>query len=386
MHDVDPSLAAPASFAPPDEATSVVFADQRSDFISLVMRGAALEFVTAGFYRFWLATDMRRHLWSRTSVGGDAPEYNGTAKELFIGFLFAMAILLPIYVIYFLLGLEAERMQAFASIPLGLFFYLFMQFAVYRARRYRLTRTVWRGVRFGMGGSGWNYAWRAALWTLFATITLGLALPWRQAALERFKMRHTAYGDLQGGFVGTGWEFFKRGWWIWLLMWPSVFLLVPLPFLWGAFKAVEWRWWISGLRFGEVRCESRLPGSALFDLYWKVIGWSTFLSVVLSTIIGLVAGMYASLVGDKGADTTPADSVLAILQPGVIIPAAILYIVAALLFVAVTRIYLIHDIWKRVAETTTIHNLSAADNVNVQGTTVNAIGEGFADSLDIAGF
>ena len=94
------------------------------------MRGALLELVTLGFYRFWLATDMRRHLWSHTSVDGDAPEYTGTAKELLIGFLFALAILVPIYLAYFFIGLEAELYQAFASIPLVLFFYLFYQFAM----------------------------------------------------------------------------------------------------------------------------------------------------------------------------------------------------------------------------------------------------------------
>ena len=72
------------------------------------MRGALLELLTLGFYRFWLATDMRRHLWSHTSVGGDAPEYTGTAKELLIGFLFALAILAPVYLAYFFIGLEAE--------------------------------------------------------------------------------------------------------------------------------------------------------------------------------------------------------------------------------------------------------------------------------------
>ena len=117
--------------------------------------------MTLGFYRFWLATDIRRHLWSHTAADGDAMEYTGTGKELLIGFLVALAILVPIYLVYFFIGLEAERLQAFASIPLVLFFYLFYQFAIYRARRYRLTRTIWRGVRFWMTGSGWAYAWRA---------------------------------------------------------------------------------------------------------------------------------------------------------------------------------------------------------------------------------
>src|SRR6266568_58177 len=105
-------------------ASRIEFAARRSDFRRLIMRGAFLELVTVGFYRFWLATDMRRHLWSHTTVDGDAPEYTGTAKELLIGFLFALAILVPLYLVYFLIGIEAERLKAFASVPVGLFYYL----------------------------------------------------------------------------------------------------------------------------------------------------------------------------------------------------------------------------------------------------------------------
>ena len=40
----------------------VFFTGPRSQFSRLVIRGAALELVTVGFYRFWLATDIRRFL------------------------------------------------------------------------------------------------------------------------------------------------------------------------------------------------------------------------------------------------------------------------------------------------------------------------------------
>src|SRR5665213_943284 len=262
---------------PPPLPGSVSFSGERAEFRRLVTRGAGLELVTVGFYRFWLATDIRRHLWSYTAVDDDAFEYTGRARELLLGFLFALAILTPIYLAYFFVGLEAERYKAFASTPLFLFFYLFGQFAIYRARRYRLTRTVWRGVRFWMSGSGWAYAARAALWGILMIFTLGLILPWREAALERYKMRNSHYGDLQGSFEGRGWEFFKRGFWIWLvaIAWIVVLIVVALlhtyvpglvvllvmlaaPFLYGVFKAVEWRWWLSGIRFGEVRLESGL--------------------------------------------------------------------------------------------------------------------------------
>src|SRR5450432_3246264 len=274
------------------------FSGERGEFRRLVMRGAGLELVTAGFYRFWLATDIRRHLWSNTHIDDDAAEYTGRAKELLIGFLIALAIIVPVYLAYFLIGLEAERFKAFASFPLIAFFYLFGQFAIYRARRYRLTRTVWRGVRFWMSGSGWAYAARAALWGLLMLVTLGLALPWREAALERYKMRHCYYGDLQGSFEGRGWDFFKRGWWLWLLM-PFALVTIFGPFAYAAFKAIEWRWWLSGIRFGEVRLESTMSRGALIGLYWKVIGWAMLLGTVFLAYLVLCIFLAASIDGSS---------------------------------------------------------------------------------------
>src|SRR3981189_616361 len=221
------------SFVPPHPPPMPVsFSGNRGEFFRLGGRGPGLGLIPVGFYRFWPAPDIRRHLWSNSHIDGDAAEYTGRGRELLIGFLIALAILVPVYLAYFLAGLEAERYKAFASIPLLAFFYLFGQFAIYRARRYRLTRTVWRGVRFWMSGSGWAYAARAVLWGLLMLLTVGLILPWREAALERYKMRHCCYGDLQGSFEGRGWEFFKRGWWLWLLtLAPLIMVLIVVPLL-----------------------------------------------------------------------------------------------------------------------------------------------------------
>jgi uncharacterized membrane protein YjgN (DUF898 family) len=368
--------------APVPQAIS--FTGERSEFRKLVTRGAWLELITLGFYRFWLATDIRRHLWSHTEVQGDAAEYTGTAKELFIGFLVAMAILMPVYIGYTLIGLEAERIQAFASFPMLAFFFLFTQFALYRARRYRLTRTVWRGVRFGMGGSGWSFAWRSVLWGVWATLTLGLAWPWRAAALERFKMRHSAYGTLQGSFEGTGWDFFKKGWHLWLLMWVSAIFVVPVPFLYAMYKAVEWRWWVNGLRFGAVRFESDLDVADLMGFYWKVIGWLCLFGIVLSVWFGAVFGIgFATLGGNLTGDQQFA-AVMA--NPLVLAGLGLGYLVTALGFNVVFRVYLMRDLWAKIADTTVVHNIAATDNIAALGEAANALGEGFSDSLDIGGF
>ena len=397
-----------ANPAPP--ADRVSFSGERSTFRKLVTRGALLELVTFGFYRFWLATAIRRHLWSHTSVGDDSAEYTGRAKELLIGFLIAMAILVPVYLVYFLIGLEAEMMQAFASIPLVLFFYLFTEFARYRARRYRLSRTLWRGLRFSMGGSGWSYGWRSGLWGLLVVISLGFALPWRAAALERFKMRHTAYGSLQGRFDGTGGELFRRAWGLWLsgllaiaiafaipviasptsligvflLLIVIVFFLLVLPFVYAAFKAIEWRWWVSGLRLGEVCFESRLATGALNGCYWKAVGWSVLFMALLA---GWLAGIFW-IVGELfSIGGTVEQHMLFVSQhPAFLAGSALGYLLMALAFGAVVRIYLNRDVWALVAQSTVVHNLAAADDVSGQGETVGAVGEGLADGLDVAGF
>ncbi len=62
-----------------------------------------------------------------------------------------------------------------------------------------------------------------------AVVTLGLAYPWAQASLQRFKMRHTCYGDLLGAFEGSGSALFLRGLPIWLLVvGPIVFAFLAL--------------------------------------------------------------------------------------------------------------------------------------------------------------
>jgi uncharacterized membrane protein YjgN (DUF898 family) len=345
-----------------------------------------------------------------------------------------LAILVPIYFLYFLVGIEAERQKAFASGPLFIFLYAFGQFAIYRARRYRLTRTTWRGIRFWMDGSGLGYAWRACLWGLLVFLTFGLALPWRETALERYKMRHTYYGDLRGEFAGTGWQFFKRGWWLWLLVALSfivlaalivgVFLFVPptfhgkhsaddrggivaivigiyflvlgpmAPFLYAAFKATEWRWWASGLRFGKLSVISNLRRGGLFGNYWATIGWGVLISIILTALIaGLVVGLGFAMGGFDGADSKNFGAVLAQqMAHGSLLAIALIggyfacYLAAVLAMGIVIRVFLMRGVWRKVVASLRITDLTVADAVTARGEAANTLGEGFADSLDIAGF
>ena len=134
-------------------AETVRFLGDEGALWRLRIKGAALVVGTLGIYRFWLATDVRRFLWSNTEISGDTLEYNGLATELLIGFLFALAILVPLYMVFALVALELD-LVAFAPALIGFALLVLLgEYALYRARRYRLTRTVFRGLRFDQHGS-----------------------------------------------------------------------------------------------------------------------------------------------------------------------------------------------------------------------------------------
>jgi uncharacterized membrane protein YjgN (DUF898 family) len=414
-------------------AQQLTFVDRKGAFMKLAMRGAFLELVTFGFYRFWLNTDIRRHLWAHTAIAGDGLEYTGRARELLMGFLMALAILAPVYFGYFLIGVEAERTKAFASTPLVAIFFLFGQFAVYRARRYRLTRTTWRGVRFWMQGSGLGYMCLAAGWTLLVRASLGFAYPWRAAALERYKMRRTFYGDLRGEFAGDGRDFFRRAWWIWLTMgplasgmllaiaysasaidraikaWPTASglaearilafgasgLAIPLLVgllilaLYARFKTIEWRWWTEGLRIGPMSFETSLQQRQYFGLLAQFI--LAFLPILL-ILGGLV---YYGIAHDPsfhkafGAAQAKQQHLAPQAQGGLplfslfILPAYVLFLFS---FGTLNRYFMQHHYWRMIVASLAIRNSEAAADVAQSGEAASALGEGLADGLDVAGF
>src|SRR5262249_39713508 len=146
-------------------------------FWRLLIRGAFLLLIPLGIYRFWLATGVRRFLWGNTEIAGDGLEYIGPAKELLIGLLVGVAILGPLDGVFFLSPFTRGWFGQVSGLLALIVLALLGQYAVYRARRYRLTRTVYRGIRFHQTGSAWRYAVCAIFWWALIGVTLGLAYP-----------------------------------------------------------------------------------------------------------------------------------------------------------------------------------------------------------------
>src|SRR5262249_35227678 len=93
---------------------------------------------------------------------------------------------------------------------------------IHRARRYRLSRTRWRGIRGGLSGRSRGFAW-TYLWTMvLVPLTLGWILPWRAVSLQKALFVETRFGDNAFTFTGLAGPLYRRFW----LVWVSAIVLI----------------------------------------------------------------------------------------------------------------------------------------------------------------
>lgn len=179
------------------------FGGDRGDLFLLALKTSALTLITFGIYRFWAKTRLRRWYWSAVRPGGVPMEYTGTALEKLTGFLFAIILLALVLTLANLAGImttiqimddmPGAFVGAIAALPLAVFPLWFI--ARYRARRYILSRTRWRSIRFGMSAGAWGYAWRACMYWVLTVLTLGLMWPLKTFQLEKYLTDRTWFGN-----------------------------------------------------------------------------------------------------------------------------------------------------------------------------------------------
>jgi uncharacterized membrane protein YjgN (DUF898 family) len=359
---------APGQFAVYDGQTGAI------GKIALV--NAILGLLTLGIYRFWGKTRIRQYVWSRLTILGDRLEYTGTAKELLFGFLFAAAILVVIFAAFFGLAFVTagntalSRALDFVS-SLGIYFMIF--FAVFRARRYRLLRTQWRGIRFSQSGSARSYAVQAMALFLLVGITGGLAYPYMETRLQHYRINNTWFGNRQLIFDGLAYDLF----WKWVLALVLALPTLGISFLW--YKVAEFRYFISRTRFGSLRFSSTLTT-------WKVFLILLVYALVLIVLwIAFVTGMGLLVVAIGGSDGfgTGSGEIPQFDDIGIILS----LIACSLVFVSLVNVFqfilflhpMIHAVSKTLMGTGTIDLDAIMQSDAERGTR----GEGFADVLDI---
>lgn len=185
-----------------EDGSAIRFTGNWKEYLPIAATNLLLTIVTLGVYRFWATARQRRYLWSRTHVIDDSLEWTGTGKEMFVGFLMVVAILLPFFLfIQFVLPALVARGMMLATGGLMLLFYVALLYfggvARFRALRYRLSRTWWHGIRGGSDDPGWAYGAEYLGRYGLSVITLFIMFPWAATRLWSSRWSKMSYGPHQ---------------------------------------------------------------------------------------------------------------------------------------------------------------------------------------------
>lgn len=211
----------------------VTWAGNPWSLTGLSLLNFTLSLVTLGIYGFWGRTEVRKRIWSSVRLAGEPLEYTGTGRELFLGFLVVIgAVFVPLFLIT--LGAQfafGQKSPALIAVYVGSFLltaYL-TGVALYRARRYRLSRTNWRGIRGALDGNSWAYGW-TSFWTLLLlpaiAVALWLAVRYGGAFLISRKLIEPSIvgrmaQSLQTGYLSIPILLIFLMTWLWLVPWRA---------------------------------------------------------------------------------------------------------------------------------------------------------------------
>ena len=383
----------------------------------IALKNALLTFLTLGVYRFWAKTRIRKYFWSATAPGGDPLEYNGTGLEKLLGFLIAVAflavylgllqVLLSFVGLSFVqLGDDPEDVLAQVAVTyITLFAILpFIFYAQYRARRYILSRTRWRGIRFGVDQAAWGYVWRAIMHILLTIFSLGLLLPRQTFWLEKYKVDRTWYGNA---------KFRQNG--RWQILYPAMkhlFIAFGLIIGGGVLMAITESpvlvvfiiagsiWIYYGAVYYSVRSfqiladNKQLGDEVGFETKPRPVKvfWTFILgSLLASTCAGLffsaflIVAIY--IIGDVEALETIFDPLTGF-NPGTaeiiaISLAVIGYLLMLLMYGVFAMIFVTQPILEHYVTNTRIINAPALHEIEQRSRDEMVEAEGFADALDV---
>jgi uncharacterized membrane protein YjgN (DUF898 family) len=201
---------ADSTAAPPPDGTTARAAHhgRLDDALALALLVLLLRVVTLGLYHFWGRTRIRRYLWSHTAWDGERLVYTGTGRELMLGYARAFfLVILPIYVAFSVLGWLGDRhpwLGALGGVVGAPLFVYLSGVAQYASWRYRLSRTVWRGIRFGLEGSHWRFGGYYLRQVLLAVVTGGLYVPQMQCRIAGRAVSAARFGTERFAYDGRG--------------------------------------------------------------------------------------------------------------------------------------------------------------------------------------
>jgi len=398
--------------------------DARPGLAWLLIKNFLLTLVTLGFYRFWARVRVRRYFWSGIRLADEPLEYTGTGLELFIGFLIAIAVIAPFgigYVVLKRISLGNPLATGALSAAYFAFLIIFVQLVSFRARRYRLSRSAWRGIGARQTGSAWRYVGIFLMTGLLTVMTLGICAPWNSVACQRYKINNTWFGDSRFTVEAKAGDLLPA--WIAVLALlvvpalvaiglnlsifsvaahaqgqvhpavktphPGAFLLLLVTFFAGipaliVYWVAQFRYLASRTRLGEISFHSAARGG---PVVWRSVLFGIALGATFLVLFGgfmeiaLVVGAKGAAVGASAAQKATAIKSAAI----ILLPAGIgFYILAIMMTQILAYCVLRLGVLRHLATTLEIENFAAVEQVVQSSAPRQRFG--IADSFEFGAF
>jgi uncharacterized membrane protein YjgN (DUF898 family) len=215
--------------------------------------------LTLGIYFFWGRVKLRKYQWGQMDIDGDRLTYHGTGRETLLGWLkaavfFGIPYLAFRYVPHWV-GASVPWVVA-GGVCSAFMILCFLPFAIVGSRRYRLSRTGWRGIRLSFRGSSKAYALLVFGGTFLKIFTLGLYSPYYDARRDRFLVDQSYVGNQNFLYDGRGEDLFKPFLAAWLLTLPTL----GLSLLWYHVQHTRYLWNHTLLCGGRFNCTITFGG------------------------------------------------------------------------------------------------------------------------------
>ena len=187
------------------------FLGNGKEWFKIIIINWLLTVLTLGIYYPWARAKSLRYIYGKTVLNNEHFHFSGTGKEMFRGFI---KVLLG-YVLLGVLYIVLSSINAFlALVVIYLLFILIIPFAIHGSFKYKMSRTSYRGIRFGYRGERKEFVLSFFKWIFLSIITLGIYSYWMQMNVRKYTHENIRYGDVEFTNTSNGGDWFgvvKKG-------------------------------------------------------------------------------------------------------------------------------------------------------------------------------
>jgi len=255
-----PSVAPAAAASPAASSRHLQFHGSTGSLFAIQAVNVLFTLLTLGIFYFWGKARVRAYLLGQSELEHDRFAYHGTGKELLVGFVKGVVVFgVPVVALSILpqvYGAPAAVVTVLSWL-LSLVGLLLVPVAMVGSRRYRLSRTSWRGIRFSFRGRVREFVGIFVAGTILTSLTLGIYYHVFVTRRQAFMVSHAYFGSRKFDFDGHGRKLIGS----FLLM---VLLFLPtLGLSWFWFSARRNRFFTEHTCFGATRFRSTVTGGRL---------------------------------------------------------------------------------------------------------------------------